>query len=271
MLTGNRTEWMTPWRDPRGVDYRIITKDTMVMGAAPKALALGKQFLAYSTSMTIHEFLACAGPYQGLFRQRMAEVRLQPDDQYFLASYPDFVRCVALVTVEDPDTIAVLPVAAQMFETGRRLDLRILVDDSDLSLIDPLLDELNVLEELDDLDLPQFFFFDEDWQIQAQWGPRPQAAEAYLDGWLEAHPEYDSLADSDTDGADSDAETQDAYAALVRELVYEMRCWYNSGLTQACVAELRAVLTELQSSDDDGDDGDDGDDVDDGDDASDTD
>ncbi|MEZ4608865.1 MAG: hypothetical protein R2838_01170 [Caldilineaceae bacterium] len=44
-------------------------------------------------------------------------------------------------------------------------------DDGELALLDTLLDDINLSEDLDELDLPQLFVFDEEWQfLQEQWG-----------------------------------------------------------------------------------------------------
>ena len=92
---------------------------------------------------------------------------------------------------------------------------------------------------LEEWDLPQFLVFDEDWELVAQWGPRPDAAEAKLDAWLRKHPEYEALGEEETPAA------QQQYATWAQELVYEMRTWYNSGLTKACLDEWRDLLVSL--------------------------
>lgn len=192
--------------------------------------------LAYTTSNSLEEFLANDNEHREQYSVRLREARLGGDDQLFFNSYPDTLYLLMLVTVEDPDTLAVLPVVARIVDAAPRLGLRIVRDDADLGLLNALVDDTDLLEDLEEMDLPQIFFFDEEWQLQDQWGPRPQAAEQRLEEWLERHPEYDTLADDD-----------DAYVALVEELNSEMRLWYNSGLSQECVREIRAVLAGLQS------------------------
>lgn len=195
--------------------------------------------LAYTSASSLEEFLAFEIDDSQRYGVRLQEVRIDADAQLFFNSYPDTLYFVLLVTVDDPDTLAVLPIVARIAASSPRFGLRILRDDADLSLMNMLVDEVDFLEDLDDLDLPQLYVFDEEWQLQEQWGPRPQEAEAYLESWLEQHPEYEAL--------DDDSE---AYGAVVTALNNEMRLWYNSGLTQACVAEIWQLLAGLQSDND---------------------
>ena len=96
---------------------------------------------------------------------------------------------------------------------------------------------------LADIDLPRLFIFDEEWNQQAQWGPRPEAAEARLDEWLTSNPDYEQLlAEDETD----DSARLDQ---LISDLTAQMRLWYNHDLTSACIAEIMALLDELNSDD----------------------
>ena len=117
-------------------------------------------------------------------------------------------------------------------------------DDDDLAPLAVLAPDLDLATLLDEWDLPQFLCFDEDWYLQAQWGPRPSAAEGQVERWLTDHPEYEILAE------DESPEGQEQYAALVEELVYEMRVWYNSGLAQRCLDEWLELLRAWQAADD---------------------
>jgi hypothetical protein len=100
---------------------------------------------------------------------------------------------------------------------------------------------LDITTILEEWDLPQFLCFDEDWYLQAQWGPRPSQAEAQVERWLAAHPEYETLADDET------PEGHDRYVALVEELIFEMRTWYNSGLARNCLDEWLDLLRAWQA------------------------
>ena len=213
----------------------------MTTGVIP--LPIRNQIFAFTSGHPFRDFLNTPQARATLMAHRFREVRIRPDDQAFFVSYPDTLYLIALVSADDPDTTAVLPILAQIAESSPRLDLSVVRDDEDLTLIDQLVNEIDVVASLDELDLPLLLVFDEEWQFQESWGPRPQAAESYVDEWLSNHPEYEELANSD------DEKTQDKYLELLDQLTYEMRIWYNSGLNNACVTEIHNLLAGLQSED----------------------
>jgi hypothetical protein len=216
--------------------------------APPRVISLaGDKTTAFGWAKTYADLSRLQEPYGSLFQTRLAETRLLPTTQGLLATYRDILSVVALVTPEDPDTIAVLPVLARMVAASPRMNLRIVTDDEDPALLRLLLGDLDVTHALEDWDLPQFFWFDEDWELQAQWGPRPAAAEPKLEAWLRTHPTYETLAEDDSPAG------QQRYAALTRSLIGEMRVWYNSSLAAAVQAELSELLVSLQSEDESGD------------------
>ncbi|GIV76328.1 thioredoxin family protein [Litorilinea aerophila] len=206
------------------------------------ALPLRGEALAFTMALTPAEYLSqdtCAGR---AIHSRLQEVRLLPEDQHFFNAYPDVLHWIALVSEDTPDTAIVLPIWMRLAQCSPRIDLRIWRDTDDLSLLAPLVDDLDLTEDLADVELPLLLLFDEEWQYQDRWGPHPQAAEPYLEAWLERHPEYETLAE------DESAEAQDAYGHLLDCLTWEMRVWYNSGLNHACVAEIRSLLESWQST-----------------------
>ena len=200
--------------------------------------------MAFTTALTLKEYIQGSELYGKMLGIRCDEIRLLPEIQSYLATYPDLLYVIVVATPEDPDTVAVVPILATIVGSSARLSMRLLRDEDDLTLLDGLLEDEDLLNELDDLDLPQAFFFDEEWQLVGQWGPRPAEAEAYLDGWLEENPEYERLSESDDDA------DQEAYAILLDRLTYEMRVWYNSGLNDACIGEVYDLLVNLQNDDD---------------------
>lgn len=202
------------------------------------------KLLAYQRGMRYAEFIKRTQRFGGLLRIRYDETRLGPAVQLAAACFPETMNILAVVSEEDPDTLAVLPIVARLVAAGPRFSLRILNDDDDLAPLAVLAPELDLTTLLDEWDLPQFLCFDEDWYLQAQWGPRPNAAEAQVERWLASHPEYETLAD------DESPEGQEQYAALVEELVYEMRVWYNSELAQRCLDEWLELLRVWQTPDD---------------------
>lgn len=212
--------------------------------AGVKTVSVTGNPMAFTSALTLKEFIDANTLYGELIGIRCTEVRLPPESQSFLATYPDLLYMIVIATPEDPDTVAVVPILSTIANGSARISMRLLRDDDDLLLLDGLLDDTDLLNDLEELDLPQAFFFDEEWQLAAQWGPRPNAAETYLDGWLESNPEYEALADSDDD------DDLDMYALLLDRLTYEMRVWYNSGLDSACILEVCDLLANLQTDND---------------------
>lgn len=205
-------------------------------------IPLREQSATFASGFSFTAFADQSERYADLLHSRYREARLAPAEQAFFATYPDTLHFLALVAADTPDTIAVLPVLARIVEASLRFDLRIVPDDDVLRPdFAAMLGEAAAGSENDDLELPLLFLLDEDWQLQEQWGPHPQAAAAYVDGWLQRHPEYETLAEDETPAA------QEQYAALSYQLVHEMRLWYNSALGAACVAELHALLNGLQA------------------------
>jgi hypothetical protein len=203
--------------------------------------AANRSAVAFLGGQTMDEYINANELYGGLLARRCQEVRLPTDAQLYFSKYPDMLFVIVLATPEDPDTVAVVPVLDAIVRSAPRLSMRLYSDEDDLHVLDEILENIDLLNELDELDLPQAFFFDDEWQLADQWGPRPQKTEASLDEWLERHPEYESLAES------SDDDDQDAYGALLEQLTFEMRVWYNSGLDAECSLEVRALLESLQS------------------------
>lgn len=210
----------------------------MIVAVAPsdKALAYG-QCLAFSEYCQLQEELSL------LLKMRYNETRLTPAAQLALSTYSENLYVVALVTDEDPDTTAVLPIIARLIDASPRAQLRILSDDFDLTPLAVLAPDIDMAAALEEWDLPQFFVFDDEWEIQGQWGPRPEQAERNLEEWLSRYPEYESLAE------DESAEAQRRYATLTDTLMHEMRLWYNSSLSAACQTEFCEVLAALAPSD----------------------
>jgi hypothetical protein len=197
--------------------------------------------LAFGRGLCYDEFVQRSSRFAHLLRIRYDETRLGPAVQLAAATFPDTLNILAVISEEDPDTLAVLPIVARLADAGTRLRLRILCDDDDLAPLTTLAPDLDLATLLDEWDLPQFLCFDEDWYQQAQWGPRPNRAEAQVEKWLAAHPEYEALAEDET------TEGHDRYLALVEELILEMRVWYNSGLAGSCLDEWLDLLRAWQT------------------------
>jgi hypothetical protein len=206
-------------------------------------ISVNEGIFAFTSGLTFREYIRNLTVEQRLFLERRYEaVRISPAIQSQLATYPLWLYWVLLVNNETPDTLMVLPIVQRLAELCPRIDLRILSDEADMAALNELVDdEINLDEDLAEIDMPHLFIFDEEWNQQAQWGPRPQAAEDRLDQWLSAHPDYEPLL------ADDDFEDPERLEALIVELTDQMRLWYNDDLTAACAAEIATILEALQS------------------------
>ncbi len=216
--------------------------------STPSIVPMNEKALAFTTAATFSEFLESQPLYQSLMRKRYREARIPIAEQTLLTDYPDILHGIVLIAEDSPDTVIIVPLLQRIVEASPRVDLRIIRDDDDLFMLDELLDDVALTEDLNEIDLPLLLFFDEEWQLQTQWGPRPQVVEAKLDDWLERHPEYEALADAE------DADAQEKYASLLNDLTSEMRLWYNSGADQACVGEIGKLIASVKSEEDAGDD-----------------
>jgi len=207
-----------------------------------KALPIQNKAFMITANMTLHEYLAELPQEQRqLMQMRRAEVRLAPEQQEFLLHYTDILNFIMLVSDDAPETAIILPIITRIVAASARFSLHIVRDTDDLSMLEAAIDELDSEDEENELDLPLVFFFDEEWNYQAQWGPQPEAAESYLYEWLKKNPSYEYLAES------NDEKEQDQYWQLTDSLLYEMRLWYNSSLDKACIREICNLLTSLQN------------------------
>lgn len=211
-----------------------------------RAIPIQEPVFAFTSGLNFSEYIAQMGPdVFNRFRDIYRVVRLRPEDQAFFAAYPNWLSFILLVEEEVPDTFLVAPVLARIVESSPRFELRIVPDDADLALLNDLVDEeIDLLADLDDLDLPLLFIFDEEWSQQGQWGPRPAAAEERLDAWLAANPDYEVLL------ADEDLEDTRVLDQLMDELTEQMRLWYYDDLNQATVTEIRTLLEEIRTEED---------------------
>lgn len=229
----------------------------MEINLTAKALPIQQKAFAFTSTMTVREYIDSRPNHRQLMQTRTTEVRLPTTVQEFLITYPDILNFLLIVSDDAPETAIVLPIIQRIVAASARFVLHIVRDTDDLSLLETLIDDLDISDE-SDTDLPLLLIFDEEWNWREQWGPRPEAAETSFDNWLEAHPEFEQLADGET------AEAQAAYLLLTAELLQEMRVWYNSGLDNECINEIVSLLETL-TDDDSGEDGDDTDDNEDGD------
>lgn len=198
--------------------------------------------VAYARCPSLYEVLQSEGKEYPLLLARMQEGRISPELQVRCSEFSDPLLMLAVVGLDVPDTVGVLPLWNQMAHSCPRAELRI-VGDREMPLLERILNGESPLD-LDALEVPLLLLLDEEFQVQAQWGPRPQAAEQYIEEWIARHPDFERLAE------DESVEAGQAFAALGTDLTLHMRIWYNSGLDAECSAELDRLLANLQGDGD---------------------
>jgi hypothetical protein len=187
------------------------------MAECAGGMVIREKALAYTPAPTFAEFLESVSSVRSLLWMRYQEVRIAPDDQLFFSTYPQTLHLLVIVNEESPETIAVLPILVRIAEAGSRLNLRILREEDAPAALALLVDEPELLNSLADADFPLLLILDEEWQLQEQWGPHPQAAEAYLDEWLARVPEYETAAEDDS------PQGPELSARRMERLTHEMR------------------------------------------------
>jgi hypothetical protein len=223
--------------------YNVNTKRALdkevVQSVDSHTIPLSQKACVLTRSLTFTEFLDSAPTLASTLRSRRQEIRMSPEVQDFLVTYPEQLHWVLLLEVESPETLVVVPILWKMAQTSPRITLTIMRDTDDLHALARLVDEPDLSGDLAEVALPLLLIFDEEWNLQTQWGPHPQEAERQLDEWFVQHPNYEALAESD------DPAEQNRYALLLDQLTWDMRVWYNSGLSQACISELHRLLVNL--------------------------
>ena len=194
----------------------------------------------FAAAPTYEEYLAGDLAPARLLRARMAEIRVSPGDQAFFSNLPEPVYLVAVAPGDSPSTVAVLPIMVRIARTSSRIDLRVLQEDDGIELLRKLIDDPELLDSLPQLDLPLLVVFDRERRYLGHWGPHPQGLHPYLDEWLSRYPNFETLSEDDT------AQGEATYASLTEQLTHELRLWFNSGLNQACVAEIRSLFPSPQ-------------------------
>lgn len=189
---------------------------------------------------TFDEFCATSA-YGDFLRSRYREVNIPIDVQTTLIDFPEWLNWVVIVEEDTPDSLVILPIVQRMAEFAPRSSLYIMSAEDDLTLVDSALEDIELSDDdLLEADLPLLCLCNDEWQLLAQWGPRPQAVEPFLDQWLEQNPEFATLAESEEDAE------QQVHAQLLDGLTYEMRVWYISELDHECCKEIRAVIESIE-------------------------
>jgi hypothetical protein len=198
---------------------------------------LVRRSLSYTSSPVLSEYLEQTPDDGHLVHLRLSEVRLPPEAQAYFSAYTEVVNLIALVSDLLPDRVGVLPLWWRIAEQCPRADIRVLTE-LDRDRLELLMGDEG-LAELASLELPQLLILDDEWHLQAQWGPRSVAADALLERWVSVHPDYEVLAEAE------DSQSLEELARLNRVLAIDMRIWHNSGLDAETSTEIQALLASL--------------------------
>lgn len=194
--------------------------------------------VAFARCPSLYEAMRRTEDEFPLLRARMSEGRISAELQLRCSEFADPLLMLAIVSFDIPDVVGVLPLWNQMANSCPRAEMRIITDE-EMPLLERILNGDSPLD-LDTLEMPLLLFLDEEFLVQAQWGPRPQAAERYIEEWLAQHPDFERLAE------DESPEGSAAFAALSLDLTRYMRIWYNSALDAESSVELDRLLASLQ-------------------------
>lgn len=233
-----------PDRDPSGIDLpdaAIIPVDMTIAddpSANPFSIQNQPRSVAFARAPSLAESLLRYNINDPLLHARLREVRITPELQLRCSEFHDPLLLLAVVDFELPDVVGVLPIWQQMAHSSPRAELRVICY-NELPLLERMLDGDASLD-LETLEAPMLLFFDEEFHLLAHWGPRPRAAEHYIEEWLAQHPDFDQLIE------DESPEGAAAFGALHDDLVRYMRVWYNSELDKESSMELERLLAALQ-------------------------
>lgn len=184
------------------------------------------------------------GAYSGLadrMEARQREVRLDVDDQLYFCTLPQFAHMVVVAEPDSPSTIAILPLLVRIARSSPRLCLWALDKGDGMKLLRELVDAPELSQSLSRRELPLVVLLDAGCRYLGDWGPQPAGMAERMAAWHKRHPEWESCLRGELPD-----EQSDCCAALAEDLTNEMRLWFNSGLAQECVAEIRALLAAVQ-------------------------
>ncbi len=182
--------------------------------------------------LTLEAYLGSMRTHQDSTRRQLAQIALRAEDRTVFARL-NHVRH-ALVMTEDwcGDSMLNVPILAHIVQAVPGLDLRVFVRSAS-----PELDRYDQSRGI--ARIPVFTFFDAEFRELATWVERPRAAHERLAAWYAARPEIAAVR---SDPALDPDERRQKLRPLTAGLLAEMESWYDQGLWQATVDEIRQLL-----------------------------
>ena len=187
---------------------------------------------AWQTGLTLEAYVDSMQRHQAATRRRLAQPALSPEDRDQLAHVAHARHALAMTEDWCGDSMLNVPILAQVVDAIPGMDLRIF-----RRALTPPLDEY--YQEQDITHIPVFTFLDAHFHPLATWVERPQAAHERLAAWYADRPAIAALrANTELDPE----ERRNQLRELTAGLLDEMEAWYDQGLQQATVAEIRQLL-----------------------------
>lgn len=180
----------------------------------------------------MEEYVAQMNQRQAAMVRRLKEVFLAAADVHF------FERCegprFVVVMTEDwcGDSLMNLPIVARIVEVVPEAELRIFVRSEAVGL-------RRYFEGRGIENIPAVTFFDAAFAEIGSWVERSKAAHRRVEAWREAHPEVAELYGNLALTAE---ERRRLFEERFAGYITEMEAWYEDGLQQATVDEIRRLL-----------------------------
>jgi hypothetical protein len=187
---------------------------------------------AWHTGLTLEAYVDSMERHQAASRRRLAQPALRPEDRAELARSAQARHALAMTEDWCGDSLLNVPILAQVVDAIPGMDLRIF-----RRALSPALD--GYYQQRNITHIPVFTFLDAHFRPLATWVERPQAAHDRLAAWYAARPAIAALrADPSLDPEERRMQLRELTAGLLDE----MESWYDQGLQQATVAEIRQLL-----------------------------
>lgn len=165
--------------------------------------------------------------------QLFKEITLSPGDRQdfatIVANHGGQLYITALTEDWCGDAAVNLPLIARLAVEVPGVDLCLFIRSNN-----PYLEQAYAQDGI--TNIPVISFFNSEWYEVGRWVERSSAAHRRVEAWNAVHPQLETLRHSN--------QTQDrrAYRALLKERLIEMMDWYQEGLWEATLTELKLLL-----------------------------
>ena len=181
--------------------------------------------------LTLEAYLDQMGKFQAVMRRRLQILRLFPEDRAFFGRLTGPLRILVLTENTCGDSLMNLPILARAAAAAPDMAVRIFVRSQN-----PDLAEAFARRGIHNI--PIFLFMDGTFEEIGLWVERPQPANSLLEEWWAQHPRAAALRAKEVrPRAEALALKKASEARLAA-----MEAWYDAGLQQATVAELKRLL-----------------------------